>query len=106
LKQVQKSSALLTVIWLALGQGVEMKLRRWIADQTLGRNKIGDCDILVTGHYHSLKMADWGGVKWLQAPALDGGSVWWSQSTGETADVGVLTFVVSERGITDLQLLQ
>jgi predicted phosphodiesterase len=88
------------------GAGVEAKLRRWIADQTLGRNKIGDCDILVTGHYHSLKMADWGGVKWLQAPALDGGSVWWSQSTGETADVGVLTFVVSERGITDLQLLQ
>ena len=88
------------------GQGVEGKLRRWIADQTLGRNKIGDCDILVTGHYHSLKMADWGGVKWLQAPALDGGSVWWSQSTGETADVGVLTFVVSEQGITDLQLLR
>ena len=88
------------------GAGVEAKLRRWIADQTLGRNKIGDCDILVTGHYHSLKMADWGGVKWLQAPALDGGSVWWSQSTGETADVGVLTFVVSERGLTDLQLLQ
>jgi predicted phosphodiesterase len=88
------------------GQGVEGKLRRWIADQTLGRNKIGDCDILVTGHYHSLKMADWGGVKWLQAPALDGGSVWWSQSTGETADVGVLTFVVSEKGITDLQLLR
>lgn len=88
------------------GLGVETKLRRWIADQTLGRNKIGDCDILVTGHYHSLKMADWGGVKWLQAPALDGGSIWWSQSTGEIADVGVLTFVVSERGITDLQLLQ
>jgi hypothetical protein len=88
------------------GAGVEAKLRRWIADQTLGRNKIGDCDILVTGHYHSLKMADWGGVKWLQAPALDGGSVWWSQSTGERADVGVLTFVVSGRGITDLQLLQ
>ena len=88
------------------GAGVEAKLRRWIADQTLGRNKIGDCDIIVTGHYHSLKMADWGGVKWIQAPALDGGSVWWSQSTGETADVGVLTFVVSERGITDLQLLQ
>jgi predicted phosphodiesterase len=88
------------------GQGVEGKLRRWIADQTLGRQSIGDCDILVSGHYHSLKLADWGGVKWLQAPALDGGSVWWSQSTGETADVGVLTFVVSEQGITDLQLLR
>jgi predicted phosphodiesterase len=87
------------------GQGVEGKLRRWIADQTLGRQKIGDCDILVTGHYHSFKLADWGGVKWLQAPALDGGSVWWRQSTGEIADVGVLTFLVSSRGVSDIQLL-
>jgi len=87
------------------GQGVEGKLRRWIADQTLGRQKIGDCDILVTGHYHSFKLADWGGVKWLQAPALDGGSVWWRQSTGEIADVGVLTFLVSSEGVTDIQLL-
>ena len=88
------------------GAGAEAKLRRWIADQTLGRQAIGDCDILVSGHYHSLKLADWGGVKWIQAPALDGGSVWWRQSTGEIADVGVLTFLVSERGVTDLQLLQ
>jgi len=87
------------------GQGVEGKLRRWIADQTLGRQKIGDCDILVTGHYHSFKLADWGGVKWLQAPALDGGSVWWRQSTGEIADVGVLTFLVSSQGVSDIQLL-
>ena len=89
-----------------VGAGPEAKLRRWIADQTLGRQAIGDCDILVSGHYHSLKLADWGGVKWIQAPALDGGSVWWRQSTGEIADVGVLTFLVSERGVTDLQLLQ
>lgn len=87
------------------GQGVEGKLRRWIADQTLGRQSIGDCDILVTGHYHSFKIADWGGVKWLQAPSLDGGSVWWRQSTGEVADVGVLTFVVSSQGVSDIQLL-
>jgi predicted phosphodiesterase len=88
------------------GTGPEAKLRRWIADQTLGRQAIGDCDILVSGHYHSLKMADWGGVKWIQAPALDGGSIWWRQSTGEIADVGVLTFLVSNAGVTDLQLLR
>ena len=87
------------------GAGTEAKLRRWIADQTLGRQRIGDCDILVTGHYHSFKLADWGGVKWMQAPALDGGSVWWRQSTGEIADVGVLTFLVSSQGVSDIQLL-
>ena len=85
--------------------GPEAKLRRWIADQTLGRQTIGDCDILVTGHYHTFKLADWGGVKWLQAPALDGGSVWWRQSTGEVADAGVLTFLVSANGVSDIQVL-
>ena len=83
----------------------EQKLRRWIADQTLGRQSIGDCDILVSGHYHSFRLADWGGVKWLQAPALDGGSVWWRQSKGEVADVGVLTFLVTSEGISDIQVL-
>jgi len=87
------------------GMGVEAKLRRWIADQSLGRQPIGDCDILVSGHYHSFKLADFGGVKWIQAPALDGGSVWWKQSTGEVADVGVLTFLVSSQGVSDIQLL-
>ena len=85
--------------------GPEAKMKRWIADQTLGRRKIGDCDILVTGHYHSLKLADWGGVKWIQAPALDGGSVWWEQSTGEVSQAGVLTFLVSQSGISDLQII-
>jgi predicted phosphodiesterase len=83
----------------------EAKLRRWIADQTLGRQSIGDCDILVSGHYHSFRLADWGGVKWLQAPALDGGSVWWRQSKGEVAAVGVLTFLVTSEGISDIQVL-
>jgi len=84
---------------------VEGKLRNWIAGQALGRQSIGDCDILVTGHYHTFKLADWGGVKWLQAPALDGGSVWWRQSTGEVADAGVLTFLVSKTGVSDIQIL-
>lgn len=84
---------------------VEGKLKNWIAGQALGRQSIGDCDILVTGHYHTFKLADWGGVKWLQAPALDGGSVWWRQSTGEVADAGVLTFLVSKTGVSDIQIL-
>lgn len=84
---------------------VEGKLKNWIAGQALGRQSIGDCDILVTGHYHTFKLADWGGVKWLQAPALDGGSVWWRQSTGEIADAGVLTFLVSKTGVSDIQIL-
>lgn len=83
----------------------EMKLRRWLEKQALGRQPIGDCDVLVTGHYHSFRMADWGGVTWVQAPALDGGSEWWTAQTGDRSQSGLLTFVISERGFGGVEIL-
>jgi predicted phosphodiesterase len=83
----------------------EMKLRRWLEKQALGRQPIGDCDVLVTGHYHSFRMADWGGVTWVQAPALDGGSEWWTAQTGDRSKSGLLTFVISERGFSGVEIL-
>jgi len=87
------------------GVTVETKLRQWMANQALGRQPIADADILVTGHYHHFRVADWGGVVWLQAPALDGGSDWWKQMSGQHAQAGVLTFVVSDSGVSDIKIL-
>lgn len=84
----------------------EGKLRRWWEGQAAGRQPIGDADILVTGHYHHLRVADWGGCVWLQAPALEGGSEWWRQATGEASQVGTLTFVTTpEQRVTDIAVL-
>lgn len=84
----------------------EAKLRRWWEGQAAGRQPVGDADILVTGHYHHLRVADWGSCMWLQAPAMEGGSEWWRVSTGEASQVGMLSFVTtaSER-VTDLAIL-
>lgn len=87
------------------GNTVENKLRTWMANQALGKQKMADADILVTGHYHHFRMADWGGVVWMQAPALDGGSDWWVQMSGQHSQAGVLTFVVTESGISDIKIL-
>jgi predicted phosphodiesterase len=88
------------------GANAEQKLRRWWADQSAGRQPIGDADILITGHYHHLRVADWGGCVWLQAPALDGGSEWWRVSAGEVSQPGMLTFVTTPNDrVTDMAIL-
>ena len=84
----------------------EQKIKRWLERMALGRQPIGECDILITGHYHHLRQADWGSVQWLQAPALDGGSEWCRQIRGEQSAPGILTFATyPEAKVKDLQVL-
>lgn len=88
------------------GSGTEGKLFRWWQGQAAGRQPIGDSDILVTGHYHHFRIADWGGCVWLQAPAMEGGSEWWRVSSGQMSQIGTLTFVTTpEQRATDIALL-
>jgi predicted phosphodiesterase len=90
----------------ATGATPEAKLRRWLEGQSLGRRSVGDSDVLVSGHYHHLRVADWGGCVWLQAPAMDGGSDWWEQMKGERSQAGILTFAMyPEKRVADLQIL-
>lgn len=84
----------------------EVKLKTWLSKMSLGRQPIGECDILITGHYHHLRQADWGSVHWIQAPALDGGSEWFRLTTGEHSEPGLLTFATyPEKKVADLQIL-
>ncbi len=88
------------------GSTAELKLKTWLSKMSLGRQPIGECDILVTGHYHHLRQADWGSVHWLQAPALDGGSEWFRMTSGEHSEPGLLTFATyPEKKVADLQIL-
>jgi hypothetical protein len=68
--------------------------------------RIGDSDVLVSGHYHHLRVADWGGCVWLQAPAIDGGSDYWRVATGEVSQPGMLTFVTTvDQRVADISVL-
>jgi predicted phosphodiesterase len=84
----------------------EQKIRRWLERQALGKQFVGGSDVLVSGHYHHFRTADWGGCFWLQAPTLDGGSVWWEQVSGERSQTGVLTFCMyPEKRVADIEVL-
>lgn len=81
------------------GATAETKAKSWLAKQALGKHAAGDCDLLVTGHYHHLCVAQWGAVGWVQVPALDGGSEWWRNLTGEHSPPGMCSLVVG-RGVS------
>lgn len=88
------------------GANAESKLRAWWEKQAAGKQAIGDADVLVSGHYHHLRVADWGGCFWLQAPAMDGGSEYWRVATGEVSQPGMLTFVTStDQRVSDIAVL-
>ena len=82
---------------------------KWWAGQALGRQEVADAELLITGHFHHLKISESTGRTWMQAPAMDGGSHWWSAQTGQSSPPGTLTLLVGRmtgpRGWSDLALI-
>jgi len=81
----------------------------WWAKQALGKQPIAQADLLVSGHYHHLTVSESSGRTHFQAPAMDGGSRWWTAMSGASAPSGMLTFLAGQgcgvRGWSDLAVL-
>lgn len=83
------------------------KAHKWWADQAHGVQPIGDpfVKLLLTGHLHHLHVEQTGARTWIQMPALDGGSAWWLNKTGQDCPAGLVSMVVGGGGWTDLAVL-
>ena len=82
----------------AFGKGAgrpEQKAHNWYKGQAGGRFPAGDADVLVSHHYHHKAERDWGACLWVQTPANDGGSLQHTDLTGECAEAGMLSWVVT-----------
>lgn len=94
------------------GKGVagatqDKKAQAWYKNMAAGRDPIGQADVLITHHFHHDKLSDWGACLWRQTPAMDGGSEYFRQSTGEYSLPGMLTFVMTpEDRLRDEQVLR
>jgi len=82
----------------------------WWSGQVMGRQAVSDADILVAGHRHHLVVSESTGRTFLQCPAMDPGSHWFTSSTGAHSPSGLLTFAVGRdaygpRGWGDLAVL-
>lgn len=68
----------------------------WWKGQAHGRQQIGEADILMSAHWHHLRTEFTGGNRtWLQIPALDGGSDWFRQKSGDDVPAGMVTMYLT-----------
>lgn len=94
-----------TIVGFAHGHQTKGKTHDWWAKQAHGMQPIGDATLLLTGHYHHLKVDQAGAKAWIQAPALDGGSTWWKHRTGQDSPSGIVTLTVGHGSWGDLAIL-
>jgi hypothetical protein len=103
-----------TVLAVAHGHQVTSpdRIPQWWAGQVHGGQPAAHADILLTGHFHYLRVqatgrsAHTGRSKWaIQAPTLDGGSDWYRAKAGHDSDPGLLTFTVDASGWDNLKVL-
>jgi hypothetical protein len=81
------------------------KIHNWWKGQMDGQLPIGDADILVTAHYHHPWVIQRGARTHFGCPALDGGSDWFRNQTGQDAPPSTLSFVVTGAGWDHMGLL-
>ncbi len=85
---------------------IEQKAYKWFCGQAAGRQPAGDADLLVTHHFHHYAARDWGACLWVQAPAMDGGSPFYTDFSGQAAEPGLLSWAMSrEQRFADPQIL-
>ena len=82
-----------TRIGLLHGHQTRGKMQTWLANKALDREAIGTCDLVVSGHFHTLRLEQLGPTTWMQTGALDGGSVWWTHKGGLSSPPAALTFI-------------
>jgi hypothetical protein len=71
------------------------KIENWWKGQIVGNlETVKDAQILVTGHFHHLVVSEALGRTHIQCPAMDGGSQWFTTTTGQSSPTGMVSFMV------------
>lgn len=94
-----------TIVGFAHGHQFRRSAMDWWAKQSHGMQDIGEATLLLSGHLHHLRVEQSGAKTFIQAPALDGGSTWFSNISGQSAPAGMLTLTVGNGGWSDLLIV-
>ena len=86
------------------GGDIWSKIEKWWKGQMYGWLPAGMSEILVTGHYHHLRVVEQLGRTWFQAPSLDQSDEFKAR-TGNMTRNGVLSFTVNKDGWDNLKIL-
>ena len=93
-----------TRIGLLHGHQTRGKIESWLGGAAVQRRAIGTSDVVVTGHFHHLKIQQLGPTTHIQVPALDGGSLWWRHKGNLDAPPGMVTMIV-DNGWRGLEIM-
>ena len=94
-----------TRIGLVHGHQAKGKMQSWLANKALDRDPIGTCDVVVSGHHHTLRLEHLGPTTWMQTGALDGGSTWWTHTGGLSSPPAAITFVTEGAAWNGLEVV-
>lgn len=82
-----------TRIGLLHGHQTKGKVQQWLAAKAMDRDAIGTADVVLSGHYHHLRLEQMGPTTHMQVGSLDGGSTWFAHRGGLSAPPAALTFI-------------
>ena len=80
------------------------KAHEWWAKMGHARHRIGQAHILLSGHFHHLRVIDDSSRVAITAPTTDPGSPWYDQRSGGGPRHGVLTFLTRDGLWTGLEI--
>jgi hypothetical protein len=83
-------------------------VEKWLNGQFAGNHPLQPAKIIVTAHFHHLRMQNIiGGRWWFQAPTMDRGSSWLELINGQGGSQnGLLCFGVTASGWENFELLK
>ena len=96
-----------TIVGMAHGHqtGNVNKTQDWWAGQAHGLQPIGEATLLLTAHFHHLRVEQGGAKTWIQVPAMEGESTWWRHRKGQVSPPGIVTMLVGGGTWSDLQVV-
>lgn len=82
------------------------KIGEWWKGQSHGNMPVGNARILITGHWHSLRVQQSGDSRWIiVGPSSDRGSSWFTNNRGERSESGMLMFTTKDNKWGNLQIV-
>jgi len=81
------------------------RIPTWWRQMAFGAQPVADATVLVTGHFHHLRVTEMGSVLrgetpssrfWIQAPTMDNGSSWFRKFSGEDSVPGLAVFMLNK----------
>lgn len=94
-----------TRVGMLHGHQTRAKMAGWLANQALNRRPIGTADVVLSGHFHTLKLEHLGPTTHMQTGALDGGSVWWTHKGGLESPPAAITFCTADGTWSGLEIV-